>query len=135
MTQIRRMTLPFAYGGLQVDHQFEVRGVGSVLSGTLVGGCIRVGQRLLLGPTPEGLFSSVAVTCIQRSQARALPARWAQVKFPRVRVDVPGSGRPVIKSRRVCRTLASHAQIMSFPIIRISLPSMYEIALLSFSST
>lgn len=74
-------TIPFAYGSAQVDHQFEVRGVGSVLSGTLVGGCISVGQRLLLGPTSEGLFSSVAVTCIQRSQASALSARNTLCKF------------------------------------------------------
>ena len=53
---------------MQVDHQFEVRGVGSVVSGTVVAGSISVGARLLLGPTSEGHFTTVAVTCIQRSQ-------------------------------------------------------------------
>ena len=54
--------------GLQVDHTFEVRGVGSVVSGTAVNGSISVGHRLLLGPNSDGDFTSVVVSGIQRSQ-------------------------------------------------------------------
>jgi elongation factor 1-alpha len=53
---------------LQVDHTFEVRGVGSVVSGTAVSGSIAVGQRLLLGPNADGDFTNVVVSGIQRSQ-------------------------------------------------------------------
>jgi len=51
----------------QIDQTFEVRGVGSVVAGTVVGGAIAVGQRLLLGPNAEAGFNPVIVTCIQRS--------------------------------------------------------------------
>jgi len=44
-----------------------VRGVGSVVAGTVVNGAIAVGQRLLLGPNAEAGFNPVIVTCIQRS--------------------------------------------------------------------
>ena len=54
----------------QVDQSFEVAGVGSVVAGTVVAGAVRVGQRLLLGPTQRGAFAPVTVTCIQRAQAR-----------------------------------------------------------------
>ena len=54
----------------QVDHTFEVRGVGPVLSGTVVSGSVALGQELLLGPDVDGRFTAVEVTCIQRSQVR-----------------------------------------------------------------
>lgn len=52
----------------QVDHTFEVKGVGCVVSGTVVIGEVAVGQKLNLGPTGEGGFREVQVTCIHRSQ-------------------------------------------------------------------
>ncbi|KAL0041973.1 hypothetical protein WJX79_010692 [Trebouxia sp. C0005] len=52
----------------QVDHTFEVKGVGCVVSGTVVTGEVAVGQKLNLGPTGEGIFREVQVTCIHRSQ-------------------------------------------------------------------
>lgn len=52
----------------QVDHTFEVKGVGCVVSGTVVTGAVAVGQKLNLGPTGEGGFREVQVTCIHRSQ-------------------------------------------------------------------
>jgi GTPase len=51
-----------------VDQTFEVRGVGSVVSGTAVSGSIAVGQHLLLGPNADGKFTNVVVSGIQRSQ-------------------------------------------------------------------
>jgi GTPase len=51
-----------------VDHTFEVKGVGCVVSGTVVTGEVAVGQKLNLGPTGEGGFREVQVTCIHRSQ-------------------------------------------------------------------
>lgn len=57
---------------LQVDHTFEVRGVGSVVSGTAVNGTIAVGHRLLLGPNSDGDFTSVVVSGIQRSQVQTM---------------------------------------------------------------
>ncbi|DBA84075.1 TPA: hypothetical protein ACH3X1_006557 [Trebouxia sp. C0004] len=52
----------------QVDHTFEVKGVGCVVSGTVVTGEVAVGQKLNLGPTGEGGFREAQVTCIHRSQ-------------------------------------------------------------------
>lgn len=52
----------------QVDHTFEVKGVGCVVSGTVVSGEVAVGQKLNLGPTGVGGFREVQVTCIHRSQ-------------------------------------------------------------------
>lgn len=57
----------------QVDHTFEVKGVGCVVSGTVVSGEVAVGQILNLGPTGQGLFREVQVTCIHRSQVLPLP--------------------------------------------------------------
>jgi len=51
-----------------VDQTFDVRGVGSVLSGTVLAGQILLGQQLWLGPSEAGSFSAVAVTGIQREQ-------------------------------------------------------------------
>lgn len=56
----------------QVDHTFEVKGVGCVVSGTVVTGEVAVGQKLNLGPSGEGGFREVQVTCIHRSQVHAV---------------------------------------------------------------
>ena len=55
----------------QVDHTFTVTGVGTVVSGRLLAGSIRVGDQLMLGPLDSGAFTRVLVTGIQRSQVRA----------------------------------------------------------------
>lgn len=62
----------------QVDHTFEVKGVGCVVSGTVVSGSVAVGQHFNLGPTGQGLFSQVQVTCIHRSQVQppAASSHW-----------------------------------------------------------
>jgi len=57
---------------VQVDQTFEVRGVGCVLSGTVVAGRVTLGQQLWLGPDDRGAFKGVTVTCIQREQVRHL---------------------------------------------------------------
>jgi len=59
----------------QVDHTFEVKGVGCVVSGTVVTGEVAVGQKLNLGPTGEGGFREVQVTCIHRSQVHPVVLR------------------------------------------------------------
>ena len=51
-----------------MDNTFEVRGVGSVVSGMVIRGVISVGAQLLMGPTEAATFSNVNVTCIQRCQ-------------------------------------------------------------------
>ncbi len=66
----------------QVDHTFEVKGVGCVVSGTVVTGEVAVGQKLNLGPTGGGGFREVQVTCIHRSQVHPVCTMdvhtWAQ---------------------------------------------------------
>lgn len=52
----------------QVHKTFDVPKVGPVLYGTLLSGRVKVGSRLLLGPTEEGRFDPVTVASIQRSQ-------------------------------------------------------------------
>ena len=60
---------------VQVDNTFEVRGVGSVVSGMVLCGQICVGAQLLMGPTDSAAFTLVKVTCIQRCQV------WPQAPF------------------------------------------------------
>eukprot|EP00879_Flechtneria_rotunda_P009954 GHRR01010410.1.p1 GENE.GHRR01010410.1~~GHRR01010410.1.p1 ORF type:complete len:1136 (+),score=513.58 GHRR01010410.1:867-4274(+) len=62
-------------GHFQVVHTYDVEGVGWVVSGIAVTGSVEVGQALLWGPTAEGSFSPVCVTCIQRSH---VPVRQVQ---------------------------------------------------------
>ena len=52
----------------QIDAIFEVYGVGTVLSGTLLSGKIRIGDTLLIGPDEIGKFRHVRVKEIQRAQ-------------------------------------------------------------------
>lgn len=47
-----------------IDGSFNVKGVGLVLSGTLVSGTVTVGQILLLGPDKKGDFRQVVVKSI-----------------------------------------------------------------------
>ena len=53
-----------------------MRGVGSVLSGTVLSGEIILGQQLWLGPSETGTFSIVAVTGIQREQVAPQEQHW-----------------------------------------------------------
>ena len=52
----------------QVDQTFNVKGVGTVVSGTVIAGHIDTGQNLMLGPTSSGGFVDVIITGIQRAQ-------------------------------------------------------------------
>lgn len=53
----------------QVDGLFDVHGVGTVASGTVVRGCVRLGDTLLWGPSGEDdTFSEATVAGIHRSQ-------------------------------------------------------------------
>ncbi|BHF71423.1 GTP-binding protein 1 [Sparganum proliferum] len=52
----------------QIDELFTVPGVGSVVSGTCLGGIIRVNDVLLLGPDTSGQFVPVPVKSIQRKR-------------------------------------------------------------------
>ncbi|VDL94973.1 unnamed protein product [Schistocephalus solidus] len=52
----------------QIDELFKVPGVGCVVSGTCLGGIIRVNDVLLLGPDSDGLFIPVPVKSIQRKR-------------------------------------------------------------------
>ena len=58
----------------QVDQTLFVRGVGTVLSGTVIAGLIDTGQKLMLGPTPSGGFADVTVSGIHRAQVLPLTA-------------------------------------------------------------
>lgn len=62
----------------QVDHTFEVKGVGCVVSGTVVSGEVAVGQKLNLGPMGWDGFTQVYVTCIHRSQSPVRHVRSGQ---------------------------------------------------------
>ncbi|GFR43379.1 hypothetical protein Agub_g4451 [Astrephomene gubernaculifera] len=63
----------------QVDGTFEVEGVGSVVSGTLVSGMVRLGQQLVLGPTgAAGDFVRVVVRQLQRSHVQVQQVRAGQ---------------------------------------------------------
>ena len=52
---------------VQVDQTFDVRGVGSVLSGTVLSGQISLGQQLWLGPAE--------IRLLQRCVSHRDPAR------------------------------------------------------------
>ena len=50
----------------QVDDEFSVPGIGTVVSGTVVSGRIKAGDTLLLGPSPTGEFTPTQVRTIER---------------------------------------------------------------------
>lgn len=52
----------------QIDHVFEVAGVGTVLSGVVRYGRVAVGDVFLLGPSERGAFQKVRVTSIHQAK-------------------------------------------------------------------
>lgn len=63
----------------QVDHVFEVQNVGTVLSGTIVRGCIELGATLWWGPQDGGgEFTAVAVRGIHRARVPVSKVRAGQ---------------------------------------------------------
>lgn len=74
----------------QVEHTYEVKGVGCVVSGTVVSGTVALGQTLQLGPQGQGGFTAVEVTCIQRSQVITQPhAFWPHCNFCSIVCHIP----------------------------------------------
>lgn len=77
---------------MQVDGSFEVEGVGSVVSGTLLSGMVRLGQQLLLGPDAEGAFTPVTVRQLQRSHVPVQLVRAGQTCTIAISLGVQGPG-------------------------------------------
>jgi len=52
----------------QITETYDVHGVGTVVSGTLMCGCVLPGQTLFLGPDSSGAFLNTQVKSIQRKK-------------------------------------------------------------------
>lgn len=95
----------------QVDHTFEVKGVGCVVSGTVVSGEVAVGQNLHLGPTGLGVFREVQVTCIHRSQVHRVHASLSGLSITahwQTLCSHPRWPNAWLKDRGCCSSLDSH---------------------------
>jgi len=69
LDQLLPLETPAPPAHFQIDHVFEITEVGTVLSGVLIRGNLRVGDVMLLGPEGEsGQFHQVQVQSIHRSQ-------------------------------------------------------------------
>ncbi|CAL1542833.1 unnamed protein product [Lymnaea stagnalis] len=62
----------------QIDDTFSVPGVGTVVSGTLLQGCIKLNDTLLLGPDALGQFQSVPIKSIHRKRMPVREVRGGQ---------------------------------------------------------
>lgn len=52
----------------QIDDTYQVPGVGTVVSGTCLQGCIKLNDNLMLGPDPLGHFQLITVKSIHRKR-------------------------------------------------------------------
>ena len=64
-----------------------------------VPGVIEVGTQLMLGPTPEGGFLPVAVTCIQRAQISVSRVQGGQAATLALQVAGEGGRKPCLHCR------------------------------------
>ncbi|XP_078713212.1 GTP-binding protein 1 isoform X1 [Lampetra fluviatilis] len=62
----------------QIDDTYSVPGVGTVVSGTVLRGLIRLNDTLLLGPDPLGAFTAIAVKSIHRKRMPVREVRGGQ---------------------------------------------------------
>ncbi|KAK3602396.1 hypothetical protein CHS0354_030117 [Potamilus streckersoni] len=62
----------------QIDDTFSVPGVGTVVSGTLLQGIIRLNDTLLLGPSPMGHFHPMVIKSIHRKRMPVKEVRGGQ---------------------------------------------------------
>lgn len=61
-----------------IDDLYTVPGVGTVVSGTMLSGTIRVNDTLLLGPDSVGLFTTVSIKSIHRKRMPVREVRGGQ---------------------------------------------------------
>jgi elongation factor 1-alpha len=59
---------------LYIDRVYNIEGVGSVVSGSIMQGKLRAGSDLLIGPDPKGVFRPVKVRSIEMHYARVAEA-------------------------------------------------------------
>ena len=64
----RLKSFPAAPAEFQIDDTFSVPGVGTVVSGTLLQGSIKINDTLMLGPDALGNFQPIAVKSIHRKR-------------------------------------------------------------------
>ncbi|KAL5018142.1 hypothetical protein ScPMuIL_003864 [Solemya velum] len=62
----------------QIDDTFSVPGVGTVVSGTLLQGCIKLNDTLLLGPDALGQFQNIVIKSIHRKRMPVREVRGGQ---------------------------------------------------------
>ncbi|XP_065559428.1 GTP-binding protein 1-like isoform X2 [Artemia franciscana] len=62
----------------QIDDTYSVPGVGTVVSGTALRGCIKLNDTLLLGPDPVGQFVPITVKSIHRKRMPVKEVRGGQ---------------------------------------------------------
>jgi elongation factor 1-alpha len=59
---------------LYIDRVYNIEGVGSVVSGSIMQGRLRAGSDLLIGPDPKGVFRPVKARSIEMHYARVAEA-------------------------------------------------------------
>ena len=62
----------------QIDDTFSVPGVGTVVSGTVLQGYIKLNDTLMLGPDPLGQFQSMVIKSIHRKRMPVREVRGGQ---------------------------------------------------------
>lgn len=62
----------------QIDDTFSVPGVGTVVSGTLLQGFVKLNDTLLLGPDPLGQFQPMVIKSIHRKRMPVKEVRGGQ---------------------------------------------------------
>lgn len=62
----------------QIDDTFSVPGVGTVVSGTLLQGMVRLNDTLMLGPDPLGQFQPMVIKSIHRKRMPVKEVRGGQ---------------------------------------------------------
>lgn len=62
-------------GELLVDDTFEVPGIGTVVSGLIIGGILREGDKMFIGPDDDAKFHKVSILSLQRHK---IPCNYAR---------------------------------------------------------
>jgi GTPase len=122
----------------EVNDHFSVPGAGTVVSGTLIRGTLRLGQQIHLGPLSNGEFIQTSVKGIQRKRVNVdslAAGQHGSIALKKIKRPIVRKGMVLLGGQHSCISNSPPKQLTSNGTGKVAIEFEAEVLILFHSST